>query len=90
QFESERAGRLFAAGPLGEIEKSNLGMYILITKTEEEAREIAEKDPFHVRGIRKYDLRLWNFHESSILGVGVRAWLNGTDTSYRGYWPPQG
>ncbi|MBI2880549.1 MAG: hypothetical protein HYY21_03115 [Candidatus Tectomicrobia bacterium] len=49
----------------------------------------AERDPFHVRGVRRYNLKLWDFHESPILGVGVRAWLNGADTSYRGCRPPE-
>jgi uncharacterized protein YciI len=90
QFESERAGKLFAAGPLGILGRDEpIGFYILFCGSEEEARGIVEKDPFHARGVKKYQIKLWNFHESSIIGVGVRAWLNGTDTSYKGYWPPK-
>ncbi len=91
QFESERAGKLFAAGPLGELApgRDPVGFYVLFTETEEEARAIVEKDPFHVQGLKTYEMHLWNFHESSIIGLGTRAWLNGTDTSYPGYWPPE-
>ena len=91
QFESEHAGKLFAAGPLGELApgRDPVGFYVLFTETEEEARAIVEKDPFHVRGLKTYEMHLWNFHESSIIGLGTRAWLNGTDPSYKGYWPPE-
>ena len=89
QFDLERRGMLFAAGPLGELGKSPLGMYCLIADSEEEARAIAERDPFHVRGRKTYELHWWTLCESSVLGVGMRAWLNDTDPSFRAYWPPE-
>jgi uncharacterized protein YciI len=91
QFESERTGKLFAAGPLGGGlgRAPPTGFYILFTETEEGARAIVEKDPFHVRGLNQYEMKPWNFFESSIIGVAARAWLNGTDTSLKSYWPPE-
>lgn len=87
QFDLERRGLLFAAGPLGERGKSPLGMYCLIVDSEEEAQAIADRDPFHVRGRKIYELHPWTLCESSVLGVATRAWLNGTDPSFYAYWP---
>jgi hypothetical protein len=34
-----------------------------------------------------FQLQLWSLHESSIIGVGVRAMLNGTSAEHSAYWP---
>ena len=75
-------------GPLGRIGVDPpVGFYVLIAETEDEARAIADSDPMHASGLKTYDLKLWSLHESSIIGVGVRASLNGTDSEHSAYWP---
>ena len=89
QFESEARGKLFAAGPFGPLPETTEGIYFLWAESEAEAREIAERDPFHRKGLRVYRFMSWRLHESSILGVGLRARLNGDDPSNPHYWPPK-
>lgn len=42
-------------------------------------------DPAHADG----QIHQWHLHESSVLGVGVRAWLNGNSPEHVAYWPDQ-
>jgi hypothetical protein len=63
-IELERAGKVFASGPL-DFGKSSDGMTILRADTEEEARAIASRDPFVVNGIRRFDIREWLVMEGS-------------------------
>ncbi len=52
-------------------------------------RARADADPFHVSGVREYTLMRWSLNESSYLGVGLRAALNGDDPSEPKYRPPE-
>lgn len=91
QFETEASGRLFAAGGLvdpAEGPPPRGGMYIVVCEDEREARAHAESDPYHARGIRDYHLYHWTLNESSFLGVGFRAAVNGDDPSNPKYRPP--
>lgn len=68
QVALERAGTLFGAGPLFE-EGSNVpygGMIILRARDEAEARTIADADPFHARGLRRYTVNRWLMNEGSM------------------------
>src|SRR3954452_2958722 len=68
----ERRGVVFASGPfLGASGKpAGDGMTILRTASSEEARRIAEADPFYVQGLRKFEIREWMLMEGSF-GVTV-------------------
>jgi uncharacterized protein len=63
----ERDGKLLAAGPLlGEGARyDGNGLIVFRAQTREEARELADNDPFHVRGLRRYELLPWQVNEGS-------------------------
>lgn len=68
QIRLEREGILFGAGPVWE-EGSDIpvaGMIIIRAPGFEEARRIADSDPFHIRGLRSYRLRRWNLNEGAM------------------------
>lgn len=60
----ERSGVLFASGPLSGTPGD--GLSILRAATIEDARAIAERDPFVINGLRGFDLREWTLMEGSI------------------------
>ncbi|MEO0463375.1 MAG: YciI family protein [Pseudomonadota bacterium] len=70
QVELEEAGIMFGAGPLvAEGEPSfppKVGMIIIRADSFEEAKRIADADPFHSSGVRTYTLRRWTMNEGSI------------------------
>jgi uncharacterized protein YciI len=61
----EREGKLFASGPFGDGTKGD-GMTIVRAASEEEAREIALRDPFVVNGIRTFKIVPWTVMEGSL------------------------
>jgi uncharacterized protein len=63
-IELERRGVLFASGPL--LGKPGDGLSILRAATIEDARAIADRDPFVTKGLRGFDLREWTLMEGSI------------------------
>src|SRR5690606_37818755 len=67
----ERKGALFASGPLSAVPggPAGDGLTILRAADLEEARAIAETDPFVKRGLRTIDIREWTLMEGSF---GVR------------------
>ena len=65
----EKEGRLFASGPF-DRGASGDGMTILRVDSAEEARAIAERDPFVVNKLRDYEIREWTLMEGSF-GVTV-------------------
>lgn len=67
QIELERQGILFAAGPLyGEGEElPSKGMVVIRAKDFDDAKRIADSDPFHQQGIRSYSVRKWIVNEGS-------------------------
>ena len=63
----EKRDVLFASGPFltGEQVAPGSGMTILRASSFEEAKAIAEQDPFHVSGIRAFEIREWQINEGS-------------------------
>jgi uncharacterized protein YciI len=61
----ERQGKLFASGPLGDPTKAD-GMTIVRAANEEEARQMALRDPFVVNGIRTFRIVPWTVMEGSL------------------------
>jgi uncharacterized protein YciI len=74
----EKKGVLFASGPLSDAEAKMRGdgLTILRAGSAEEARNIAQADPFFVAGLRSFELREWTLMEGSF---GIR--LNFSDQS---------
>src|SRR5581483_7840856 len=68
----EKRGHVFASGPLsdGDGPPSGLGLTILRAKDANEARALAEADPFFKNGLRTFDLKEWTIMEGT-LGVRV-------------------
>lgn len=71
-IEMEKRGVVFASGPLadGEGPPSGHGMTILRAKDANEARAIAEADPFFANGLRTFELKEWTLMEGT-LGLRV-------------------
>ena len=63
----EKRGHVFASGPLtdGEGPPSGQGLTVLRAKDANEARALAESDPFFVNGLRTFELREWTLMEGS-------------------------
>jgi len=68
----EKRGLLFASGPLsdGAGPPSGAGLTILRAASAEEARALAEADPFVANGVRTFDIKEWTIMEGS-LGLRV-------------------
>jgi uncharacterized protein len=68
----EKRGLVFASGPLtdGEGPPSGQGLTVLRAKDADEARSLAEADPFFVNGLRTFELKEWTVMEGT-LGVRV-------------------
>ena len=63
----ERKGLVFASGPLTtQGEPRGDGMTVLRSASAEEARKIAEADPFFVNGLRTFEVREWTVMEGSV------------------------
>ena len=64
----ERRGLVFASGPLadGEGPPSGHGLTVLRAKNAEEARALAEGDPFFVNGLRAFELKEWTIMEGTL------------------------
>jgi hypothetical protein len=65
----EKEGIMFAAGPnWTDDEKSweGDGMVVIRAKSLAEAREIAERDPMHKSGARKFRIRPWLVNEGTV------------------------
>lgn len=69
QSELEAAGKLFLAGPMSDetgAMMKGIGLIIYRADSLEAARELAENDPMHSRGARKYVLRRWLVNEGAM------------------------
>jgi uncharacterized protein len=68
----EKRGLVFASGPLadGEGPPSGHGLTVLRTKSADEARAIAQGDPFFINGLRTFELKEWTIMEGA-LGLRV-------------------
>lgn len=67
QYEIERRGIMFAAGPFVDEAGKPMGpgMIIIRANSEAEARAVADADPYHSKGYRKYRLQRWMMNEGS-------------------------
>ena len=65
QLKIEREGKLFAAGPFvdGQGKPQGPGMIVVRAKNMAEAKKIADADPFHKQGYRKYRIQAWQVNE---------------------------
>ena len=65
QLKIEKAGILFAAGPFvdGKGKPQGPGMIVVRAKNMAEAKKIAEADPFHKQGYRKFRIQAWQINE---------------------------
>lgn len=69
QLALEANGIMFAAGPIlaeGATKPDGNGIVVIRAKDEATAREIADKDPMHASGGRRYRLRQWIVNEGSL------------------------
>ncbi len=68
----EKRGLVFASGPLadGEGPPSGHGLTVLRTNSADEARAIAQGDPFFINGLRTFELKEWTIMEGA-LGLRV-------------------
>ena len=66
-IELEKRGVLFASGPLadGEGPQSGAGLTILRAANAQEARKLAEDDPFVSSGLRTFELKEWIVNEGT-------------------------
>lgn len=65
----ERDGVMFAAGPLWTGDEQSWegeGMVVIRAASMAEARSIAERDPMHARGARRFTVRPWMINEGSV------------------------
>jgi uncharacterized protein YciI len=68
QIKLERDGIMYGAGPAtrpGEAQAA-FGLIIIRARDEAEARRIADADPMHSSGARKYELYSWSLNEGRI------------------------
>ena len=64
----EEDGKLFAAGPRlrEDGEMAGIGLIIVKAGILDEAKEIANQDPFHQSGLRAYKIWPWKISEGSV------------------------
>jgi uncharacterized protein YciI len=64
----EREGRLFVGGPLLDenYKFAGPGMLVLRAGSLAEAKELADRDPFHEHGIRTYRIVPWQVNEGTL------------------------
>jgi len=66
QIRLEKDGIMFGAGPLfREGGERKCGMIIVRAASFEEARTIADRDPYHRTGMRTYTIDRWTMNEGS-------------------------
>tara|TARA_R110000787_G_scaffold36145_26_gene92512 strand:+ start:584 stop:964 length:381 start_codon:yes stop_codon:yes gene_type:complete len=65
QLKIEKAGILFAAGPFVDAKgkAQGPGMIVVRAKNMADAKKIAEADPFHKQGYRKFRIQAWQINE---------------------------
>jgi uncharacterized protein len=68
----EKRGLVFASGPLsdGEGPPSGHGLTVLRAASAQDARALAEADPFFANGLRSFELKEWTVMEGT-LGLRV-------------------
>lgn len=77
QTELENSGIMFAAGPLAddtEQEWNGEGMFVYRAASRDDAVKLAEADPMHAIGARRFTVRLWMLNEGTF---SVRLFYSG-------------
>ncbi|HLN83956.1 MAG TPA: YciI family protein [Candidatus Binatia bacterium] len=59
--DQHRAGRLLFSGPTTD---GKYGVYVMLARSLDEAKQIAGQDPHHLRGIRKMEVLEWRAHRA--------------------------
>ena len=59
------ASNVLFSGPTAD---RSLGIYVIAASSREEAKAIAETDPFHSLGLRSYEMLDWDVHQ--VMGAG--------------------
>ena len=80
QISLEKQGIMYGAGPAtvpGESEAA-FGLIIIRANNSDEARQIADRDPMHVAGVRTYTLYQWSMNEGRL-----NITLDFSDRTYR-------
>jgi uncharacterized protein YciI len=68
QRQLEAAGTMFAAGPLASADEQEWhgdGLFIYRAESQVEAIRLAEADPMHSSGARRFSIRQWMLNEGS-------------------------
>ncbi|WP_326836931.1 YciI family protein [Amycolatopsis rhabdoformis] len=67
--ELERTGVMFMGGPFraADYEWDGSGMIVVRAGSLAEARELAERDPLFVHGLRTYEVRGWQLNEGRLV-----------------------
>jgi uncharacterized protein YciI len=80
QIDLEKSGIMYGAGPCRSPGESDpaFGLIIIRASDEKEARRIADSDPMHVAGVRRYEIYQWTMNEGRI-----HVSLDFSDQSYR-------
>lgn len=69
QVELEKSGIMYAAGPMWSDDEKTWdgdGMVIVRAESRQAAIKIAESDPMHQRGARKFTVRPWMINEGTL------------------------
>ena len=69
QVSLEREGILYAAGPMWSDDEQSWdgdGLVVVRAASRDEARAIAERDPKHLSGARKFTVRPWMINEGTV------------------------
>ena len=69
QVSLEKEGVLYAAGPMWSDDEQSWdgdGLVVVRAASREEARAIAERDPMHISGARKFTVRPWMINEGTV------------------------
>jgi hypothetical protein len=73
QRDLEERGIMFAAGPLATIDEQHWegeGAFVYRAENLAAAKALADADPMHRKGARRYEIRLWLLNEGN-LGIDV-------------------
>ena len=68
QIKLEKDGIMYGAGPavVPGASEASFGLIVIRAKDEAEARRIADSDPMHKEGVRKYELYQWTMNEGCL------------------------
>ena len=65
QVRLEKEGIMFAAGPMMTEDGKRRGLIVIRAGSYDEARKIADRDPYHKSGLRTYTVEKWTVNEGT-------------------------